>query len=137
VAIPALPIAAAYSWNRTWWTYTLDAALVIVVMYFVTTIAAFVLPWVRRDIYDVSPLAAYRIGRIPLLPIVSAVFIGFAGFCLYEWFFNDVYFVNNRTSLYYLAALYILALVIYVVSRYIRRRQGIDLSQVNSEIPVE
>jgi hypothetical protein len=48
-----------------------------------------------------------------------------------------VYFVNNRTSLYYLAALYILALVIYIVSRYIRRRQGIDLSQVNSEIPVE
>ena len=72
-----------------------------------------------------------------MLPIVSAVFIAFSGFCLYEWLFNDVYFVNNRTSLYYLAGLYILALVIYVVSRYVRRRQGIDLSQVNSEIPVE
>ena len=137
VVIPALPIAALYAWSRTWWTFTLDAALVIVVMYFVTTIAAFVLPWVRRDIYQLSPIAGYRIGSIPLLPIVSAVFIAFSGFCLYEWLFNDVYFVNNRTSLYYLAGLYILALVIYVVSRYVRRRQGIDLSQVNSEIPVE
>jgi hypothetical protein len=65
------------------------------------------------------------------------VFIAFSGFCLYEWLFNDIYYVNNHTSLLYLAALYVLAIVLYTVARIVRRRQGIDLTRVNSKIPVE
>ena len=34
-------------------------------------------------------------------------------------------------------ALYVLALVVYVISRVMRRREGIDLARINSEIPVE
>jgi hypothetical protein len=34
-------------------------------------------------------------------------------------------------------ALYGLALAIYLVSRFIRRSQGIDMSMVHREIPVE
>jgi len=45
--------------------------------------------------------------------------------------------VNNRDSLYYMAAMYVLAIVIYVAARVIRRRQGIDLGLINKEIPVE
>jgi hypothetical protein len=33
--------------------------------------------------------------------------------------------------------MYVLALVIYLVARVIRSRQGIDLSLINKEIPVE
>jgi len=33
--------------------------------------------------------------------------------------------------------MYVLALVIYLVARAVRARQGIDLSLINKEIPVE
>ena len=33
--------------------------------------------------------------------------------------------------------MYVLALVIYLVARVVRTRQGIDLSLINKEIPVE
>jgi len=36
-----------------------------------------------------------------------------------------------------MGALYVLAIVVYVVARVVRRRQGIDLSLINKEIPVE
>jgi len=36
-----------------------------------------------------------------------------------------------------MGALYALAIVLYVVSRLVRRRQGIDLGLINKEIPVE
>jgi APA family basic amino acid/polyamine antiporter len=137
VLVPSLPIAAAYAWSRTWWTFTLDAALVIVVMYFVTTAAAIVMPWRRKEVYELSPIQRYKIFGVPALPVVGVVFFAFAGFCLYEWLFNDVYFVNNKTSLEYLASLYILAIAVYVISRTVRKRQGINLAQVNSKIPVE
>jgi hypothetical protein len=36
-----------------------------------------------------------------------------------------------------MGAMYVLALVIYLVARVVRARQGIDLSLINKEIPVE
>ena len=32
---------------------------------------------------------------------------------------------------------YLIAIAIYVISRVVRRREGIDLAMINSEIPVE
>jgi basic amino acid/polyamine antiporter, APA family len=58
-------------------------------------------------------------------------------FDLVEWLSNDLYFVNNHDSLYFMAGMYVLAVVVYVVARVVRRRQGIDLTLVNKEIPVE
>ena len=59
------------------------------------------------------------------------------GFCLYEWLFNDNYYVNNNDSLIYMGSMYLLAIVVFVAARLIRRRQGIDLGLINKEIPVE
>jgi len=56
---------------------------------------------------------------------------------LYEWLSNDLYGVNHGGSLIYMGAMYVLAIVIYVVARIVRRRQGIDLGLINKEIPVE
>ncbi len=45
--------------------------------------------------------------------------------------------MNNADSLYYMGAMYVLGIVLYVAARVIRRRQGIDLGLINKEIPVE
>ena len=55
----------------------------------------------------------------------------------YEWLSNDLYFVNSHDSLIFMAAMYVLAIVIYVIARVVRNRQGIDLGLINKEIPVE
>jgi hypothetical protein len=34
-------------------------------------------------------------------------------------------------------AMYVLAVIVYVSARLVRRRQGIDLGLINAEIPVE
>jgi hypothetical protein len=36
-----------------------------------------------------------------------------------------------------MGGMYVLAIVIYVAARIIRKRQGIDLGLINKEIPVE
>jgi hypothetical protein len=45
--------------------------------------------------------------------------------------------VNNRSSLIYMGAMYVLAIVVFITARVIRSRQGIDLGLINKEIPVE
>ena len=74
---------------------------------------------------------------MPIVPVAGVVTIALLGYNLYEWLTNDAYFVNNKGSLIYMGAMYVLAIVIFVGARIIRRRQGIDLSLINKEIPVE
>ena len=60
-----------------------------------------------------------------------------AGWLWLKWLTDGVYGSNNHDSLIYMACLYGVALAIYVGSRIVRRRQGLDMSMVYGEIPAE
>jgi APA family basic amino acid/polyamine antiporter len=135
--LPAAGLSAVYAFSLTFRTYTLDATLVIAVTYLFSAIAVVILPWRKPDLWAASPASRIKIAGIPLVPLAGWVTIAFLVFDLFEWFHNSLYFVNNRDSLYFMGAMYVLAIVVYLFARIIRRRQGIDLGLINKEIPVE
>jgi basic amino acid/polyamine antiporter, APA family len=135
--LPAVGLAALYSYNSTFHTYTLDATLVIAVTYLFSAIAVVILPWRKPDLWAASPASRLKVAGVPIVPVAGLITIGLIGYCLYEWLSSSAYGVNNNDSLIYMGAMYVLALVIYVTARIIRNRQGIDLSLINKEIPVE
>jgi basic amino acid/polyamine antiporter, APA family len=135
--LPAVGLSAIYAYSTTFRSYTLDATLVIAVTYLFSAIAVVILPWRKPDLWRASPASRIKIFGVQIVPVAGVITIGLLGFNLYEWMTNSLYFVNNRDSLYYMAAMYVLAIVIYVTARIVRNRQGIDLGLINKEIPVE
>jgi amino acid transporter len=135
--VPAIGVSALYSYSSTFSTYTLDATLVVAVMYLGTTIAAGLLPWRARRLYEASPLARWKIAGIPMVTVTATVFSAFLVFNLVMWFKDGVYGVNNAKSLGYMALLYGVAIGIYLTSRLIQSRRGVSLAKVQSEIPLE
>ncbi|MGH2972193.1 MAG: APC family permease [Gaiellaceae bacterium] len=134
---PSLIISYFYAYNATFTSWTLDATLVIAVTFLGSTVAAGVLPWRKPEIYNASPIAKYKVAGIPLITAAAVMFLAFLGFCIYKWLQDGVYGSNNTDSLYYMGGLYAVALGIYVVSRIVRKRQGMDLGMVYNEIPAE
>ena len=98
---------------------------------------AAILPWRRATIFNSSPIAKVRVAGIPAMTVAAVVTGLFLIFNLVKWFTDSTYGLNNATSFKYLAILYVLALVIYVVAFFYRRSQGIDLRAIHHEIPVE
>jgi APA family basic amino acid/polyamine antiporter len=138
--IPAIPISYFYAYNTEFYSWTLAATFVIAVTFAGSAIAAAILPWRRPEIYNASPIARYNVAGVPLITITAVGFLVLLGFAIYEWSTNAVYgldWTNFRNSFYYMFALYALAIAIYLVSRFVRRSQGIDMSMVHREIPVE
>jgi APA family basic amino acid/polyamine antiporter len=135
--LPAAGLAAVYAYSTTFRTYTLDATLVIAVTYLGSAIAVVVLPWRKPDLWRASPASRIKIFGVQIVPVAGVITIGLLGFNLYEWLTNSLYFVNSRDSLIYMGAMYVLAIIVFVSARIIRNRQGIDLSLINKEIPVE
>jgi basic amino acid/polyamine antiporter, APA family len=134
---PSVVVSAFYAYKSGFVTYTLDATLVIAVTFFGTAIAAMILPWRKKSLYQNSAIAKYKIAGVPMITVASAVTAGFLGWMLFKWFTDDLYAINNKTSLKYLGVLYGLAIVVYAVAYVVRRRQGINLKAIHEEIPVD
>jgi basic amino acid/polyamine antiporter, APA family len=135
--LPAVGLGALYAYNSTFASYTLDATLVIAVTYLFSAIAVVILPLRKPDLWYASPASKVKLLGVPVVPVAGVVTIALLVYNLYEWLSNGLYGVNHADSLYYMAGMYVLAIVIYVGARIIRNRQGIDLGLINKEIPVE
>jgi amino acid transporter len=134
---PAALLSAVYAYSGSFRNYFLDATLVIAVTYLFSAIAVVILPWRRPELWAASPASRFRFLGVPIVLASGWVTIALLVFCLYEWFSNSLYFVNNKSSLVFMGAMYVLAIIVYVFARLIRKRQGIDLGLINKEIPVE
>jgi basic amino acid/polyamine antiporter, APA family len=140
--VPSIVVSAIYAYKPTFTSVFLDATAVLALTFFATCVAAIILPWRRKDLYDASPIAQYKLGGLPAISIVGAISGIFLLFMLYEWFFNtsNLYgtsFQSTTNSVIYFAATYVVAIAIYVIARIVRSRQGIDLRRIHHEIPVE
>jgi amino acid transporter len=135
--LPAAGLSAIYAYSLNFRNYFLDATLVIAVTYLGSAIAVVILPWRKPELWAASPASRFKFLGVPIVLAAGWVTIGLLVFCLFEWFHNSLYFVNNKGSLVFMGAMYVLAIIVYVVARVVRRGQGIDLSLVNKEIPVE
>jgi APA family basic amino acid/polyamine antiporter len=134
---PSVVVSALYAYTTEFKKFILDAVLVIAITFFGTLIAAMILPWRKKELYENSPIARYKILGVPAITITSALAAAFLGWNIEKWFTNDTYAVNNHTSLIFMGVMYAMALVLYVGAKLVRRRQGIDLNMVYGAIPVE
>ncbi|GAC1332158.1 MAG: APC family permease [Chloroflexota bacterium] len=138
MVVPGLVLSILYSYNLfNFTTVVLDATLVIAVTFLGSTIAAILMPWRQKDAYNGSPLARYQIGGIPMVSLVGTVFALFLVWSMYKWLSDSNYGLNNQTSLVFLGALYVGAMLVYAIARVLRRREGVDVSAIHQEIPVE
>jgi APA family basic amino acid/polyamine antiporter len=135
--VPAVIVSALYAYWSNFATWTFDATLVIAVTYLFTAFAAFVLPWVKPDLWRSSAASRLKVAAVPIVPAAALITMGLLIFNLVEWLSKSGYGVNNTGSLIFMGILYVLAVGLYVVARVVRRRQGIDLGLINREIPVE
>jgi amino acid transporter len=139
--VPSLVVSALWAFGGTGLQgIFLWATGVIAITFLGTVVAAAILPWRRKDIFENSPISRFRIAGIPVITITGVVSAIFLLFMLAEWSFNDVYgtsFKINGASPKYFLATYLVAIAIYVIARVVRKRQGIDLARIHQEIPVE
>jgi amino acid transporter len=135
--LPAVALSAVYAYWVKFQTYTLDATLVIAVTYLISAFAVVILPWRKPELWKASAASRFKVLGVPIVPVAGLATMGLVIYNLYEWLSNSAFGVNNGGSLVFMGLLYVLAIVVYVVARLIRKRQGIDLGLINKQIPVE
>jgi amino acid transporter len=148
--LPALLVSYLYAYNVGGFnSITLAATQGIAFMYFGTAIAAIVLPYKKKELFEASPIAQMKVFGIPLITVAGVIFASFLGFLLVEWLFDPwlntagegagLYGISfkNTNSIIFLATCYALSAAIYYGFKSYRKKGGIDMDKVQTEIPVE
>jgi amino acid transporter len=157
MVIPAIIVSYLYAYNvgaapdgtGGFYSATLAATQGIAFMYFGTAIAAIVLPYKKKELFEASPIAQMKVFGIPLITVAGVIFAGFLGFLLVEWMFDPwlnpdfapagMYGISlkNTNSMGFLLGCYAIAAALYYGFKSYRKQRGIDMDKVQTEIPVE
>jgi len=135
-------ITVIFSWLYAYNVYgfsivTLDGTVTLSLGFTVTALAALLLPYRRKDLFNASPASNYMVGGIPLITICGAGWFFFSLWYTYYWVVDARYGVNNPVSAIFLVFCYAATSVFFVVYRWYRKRQGIDVDMIFREIPGE
>ena len=100
-----------------------------------SAVAATILPWYKPRIFDNSPVAHLKV-VISGAGLITSIILAWT---IYLWLKDPLYGigVGNTTSIIFLGVVYGAAAIVYIAARFVRRRQGVDLDAIHSEIPAE
>jgi len=119
------------------WTFTLDAMVVILVTYVVTCLSGVLLPYLKPHIYKGSPCEKYKIGKLPLLSLISGIYFAIGIWAIYRYIVDSRYGVNHPISGLFMIGTYIFCAILYFIHKWYRKRQGIEVELIYKEIPAE
>lgn len=115
--------------------YALAVTAVATVMYIGTALGGAIFPWVKKQIYESSPMAKYKVVSIPLITICGLIAAGFSAIMLYDYLVYPFLGVNSLLSEEIVSAIFLAWVAYYFVRRSYLRRIGIDLELAYKEIP--
>jgi len=101
---------------------------------FLPGITGALLPYRRRDIYEVSP-AKREIAGIPLITIFGTVQAAYMIFMVYEYVSWPEFGISAPIPLFLNFGMIILGFIFYWIIRALRKAQGIDIDLAFKEIP--
>ena len=129
--------AIGYNYSSSWYSLTLGVTFAAGYVFCFSSLAAALLPYRAKALYDASPGAQYKLGGIPLVTIFGI--IGFIAGMVAEIAFvtKSGYGLKGTTPYIVVAGIFIVCLVAYWIGRQYQKGKGIDVSYAFLEVPPE
>jgi APA family basic amino acid/polyamine antiporter len=121
-------------------SYFSTAGLATQIAYILISVTAIVFPFRKKQIFEASPAAKYKIGGVPVLSIAG--FLALIVNLYIAWIFIGgpplgFLSVYTSSSLEFVFGIFLACFLIYWIAYGVRRSQRIDLSLSFAEIPPE
>jgi len=114
MVIPSLIVSYLYAFNlMNFQSLALDATLVIAVTFFGTTVGAVILPWHKKDLYNSSPVAKYKV-KGWLSWIIEIFYIAATVFPVYKSFLYGITVVKGLPGIHANGLTWIIVMLMWV-----------------------
>ncbi|MGH3042661.1 MAG: APC family permease, partial [Gaiellaceae bacterium] len=134
----AVVLLALYVFT-SFFTIVVNYIVIFSVAFWLTSFAAILLPYRRRDLFEQAPQAVKR--KIVGIPVITLLGVGnliLFTLILIASFDTPAFSgpTGNR-AIAFVVGIYVAGFVLYYISRAVRRQRGVDLDLLYKEIPPE
>jgi amino acid transporter len=124
-----------------WSSFVSTAIFWMIVSFLVVAVTAILFPFRRKEIYNLSPLKAWNLRKIPVISLIGTACLVYLLIHVYYFyaypdfaaFFGALTPSTGASTL----VLYAAGVAIFYTARWYRAKQGIDISLIFREIPPE
>jgi amino acid transporter len=139
--VAALPVIWAFNkigdWSTKWAlgvTFANGAVMVL------SALAAALLPYRAKQVYEASPGARYTVGGTPLVTVIGALGFLLGGFMVVSFLFVEdlgLAFTSNAFPYYIVLGTAVFGLLVYFIMRQVRASAGLKVEYAFREVPPE
>jgi basic amino acid/polyamine antiporter, APA family len=138
----SIPVILLFNLVADWSTkWALGVTLANGAVFVASALAAALLPYRAKALYEASPGAAYRLGGVPLVTVLGVLGTILGGFMLWAFLFVDdlglAFSADNPVPYSIVLGTILFGVVLYWIMRQIKARQGIRVEFAFAEIPPE
>ena len=126
-----------YNYWASWYSLTLGVTFACGYVFVISCLAAALMPYRAKALYDASPGAQYTLGGFPLVTIFGIIgFIGGSA-ALIAFLTNAGYGLKGTRPYVIVASIFVICLVGYWIGRAYNKSKGIDVNYAFLEVPPE
>jgi amino acid transporter len=133
----SIPVIFGYNYWGQWYTMTLGVTLACGYVFVISCLAAALLPFRAKSLYEASPGAKYTLGGFPLVTVFGVIGFIFGLVALIMFLSQDAYGLKGTTPYIVVAGIFIICLVGYWIGRAYNKSKGIDVNYAFLEVPPE
>jgi basic amino acid/polyamine antiporter, APA family len=129
-----------YNYNSNWYNLTLGVTFAAGYVFVASSLAAALLPYRAKALYDAAPGSQYRLGGIPLVTIFGMIGFVLGTIAEIAFLWNTGYGLRGASPYWgyiVVAGIFIACLIAYWIGRTYQKGKGIDVSYAFLEVPPE
>jgi amino acid transporter len=126
-----------YNYLSTWYTMTLGVTFACGYVFTISCLAAALLPFRAKALYEASPGAKYTLGGFPLVTIFGVIGFVFGAWALVMFLTRSAYGLTGTTPYVVVIVIFLLSVVGYWIGRFYNKSKGIDVNYAFLEVPPE
>jgi amino acid permease len=120
--------------------YFSTAGLATQIAYILICVTAILFPYRKKQIFEASPIAKYKLGSVPILSILGAIALVINVYI--AWIFIagpplGFLSISSGSSIEFIVGIFAGCFIFYWIAWGVRKSQSIDLSLSFSEVPPE
>ncbi len=134
-----LGCVAIYGYNywSSWYKMTLGVTFACGYVFVISCLAAALLPYRAKALYEASPGAKYTLGGFPLVTVFGVIGFVFGTAALVAFLWHSGYGLKGTTPYIVVAVVFLVCLVGYWIGRQYNKGRGIDVNYAFLEVPPE
>jgi amino acid transporter len=133
----SIPVIIGYSYWGQWYTLTLGVTLACGYVFILSTLAAALLPFRARPLYEASPGVKYTIGGFPLVTVFGSIGFAFGIIAVVAFLTNSAYGLTGTVPYLVVGGVFVVCVVWYWIGWAYNRSRGIDVNYAFLEVPPE